>query len=261
MNQMGSTANDGFEGSMFLYTQPQLLTVEEHGHLGLNTSGQPYNFARSIRVVPLAAAEIGSAQKYYPVVFSDLKEPALLAVVGVLEDRNLFVDDNGKWDSAAYVPSYLRCHPFALASRPDDQYAVVIDRAAPVISENPDQPFFDGGKLTAPIQARVDFCTQYSAHEPATQAFCDRLAELDLLSGQKATFTPEGEGEEQTIASYVAVDFDRLQKLDTTAVERLFKDGMLSAIYAHRFSLENWFRLLERRQRSSPVRDTENVAE
>ena len=93
----------------------------------------------------------------------------------------------------------------------------------------------------------MDFCTQYSAHEPATQAFCDRLAELDLLSGQKATFTPEGEGEEQTIASYVAVDFDRLQKLDTTAVERLFKDGMLSAIYAHRFSLENWFRLLERR--------------
>jgi hypothetical protein len=257
MNQPRSTTYENFEGRMFLYTQPQLLTVEEHGHLGLNTSGRPYDFVRSIRFVPLAAAELSSAQKNYPVVFSDLKEPTLLAVVGVFEDLNLFVDDNGNWDGAAYVPAYLRCHPFALASRPDDQYAVVIDRAAPVISESPDQPFFDGRALTVPIQARVDLCEQFSAHRPATQAFCDRLVELDLLSGQQATFTPEGEGNVQTIASYVAVDFDRLQKLDATTVEKLFKDGMLSAIYAHRFSMENWFRLVERRNRlikAGPVR-------
>ena len=249
MNQPRATANENFEGRMFLYEQPQLLTVEEHGHLGLDTSSRPYEFCRSIRVVPLAAAEVSSAQKNYPVVFSDLKKPSLLAVVGVFEDRNLFVDDNGHWDSAAYVPAYIRCHPFALASRPNDQYAVVIDRAAPVISEKPDQPFFLGRDLAPPIQARVDFCAQFSAHRPATQALCDRLVELGVLSGQQATFTPEGQDKEQTIASYVAVDFDKLQKLDASTLEKLFRDGTLSAIYAHRFSLENWFRLLERRNR------------
>lgn len=258
MNQPHSTVHINFTGSMFLYTQPQLLTVEDHGHLGLNTSGQPYDFVRSIRVVPLAAAELSSAQKNYPVVFSDLEKPTLLAVVGVLEDRNLFVDDNGNWDIAAYVPSYLRSYPFAMASREDDQYAVVIDRAAPVISENPDQPFFDGQALTAPIQAKVDFSAQFAAHQPVTQAFCDRLVELELLSGQQATFTPEGESEEQTIASYVAVDFDKLKKLDATTVEKLFQDGMLAAIYAHGFSQENWFQLLKRRQRLSPTQVTDN---
>lgn len=249
MNQPSSTRNQNFEGRMFLYEQPQLLTVEEHGHLGLNNSSRPYEFCRSIRVVPIAAAEISSAQKNYPVVFSDLKKPSLLAVVGVFEDRNLFVDDDGGWDQAAYVPAYVRCHPFALASRPNDQYAVVIDRGARTISENPEQPFFEGRDLAAPIQARVDFCAQFTAHRPATQAFCDRLVELDLLSGQQATFTPQGEDKDRPIASYVAVDFDKLQKLDASKVERLFQDGMLSAIYAHRFSLENWFRLLERRNR------------
>lgn len=253
MNQPRSTTGESFEGRMFLYTQPQLLTVEEHGHLGLNTLSRPYEFARSIRVVPLAAAELSSAQKHYPVVFSDLRKPALLAVVGVFEDRNLFVDDDGKWEASVYVPAYLRCHPFALASRPNDQYAVVIDRAAPVISENPEQPFFDGRDLTPPIQARVDFCAQFTAHRPATQALCDRLVELDLLSGQQATFKPEGQDEEQTIASYVAVDFDKLQKLEAATLEKLFRDGILSAIYAHRFSLENWFRLLERRHRMKPA--------
>ena len=258
MNQPGPAANPDFEGRMFLYAEPQLLTVEEHGHLGLNTSRRPYDFARSIRVVPLAAVEIATAQKYYPVVFSDLEKPALLAVVGVLDDRNLFVDESGNWERDAYVPSYLRCYPFALASRADDQFAVVIDRAAPAISENPDQPFFDGGKLTPPIQAKVDFCAQFSAHQPSTQAFCDRLLELGLLSGQRATFTPEGESEEQTIASYVAVDFDKLRKLDAKTVEQLFQDGMLPPIYAHRFSLENWSRLLERQQRLDAVEGSGN---
>lgn len=248
MNQ--SKAPSEFENSMFLYLQPELLSVEEHGNLGLDNSVQPYGFARSIQYVPLAAAEIATAQKHYPVIFSAVKEPALMAVVGLTDDRNLFVDADGHWEQDVYVPSYLRCHPFALAGGSGDQFAVVIDRAAAAISDTPDQPFFDGAKLTPPIQARVDFCAKFSSHQPVTQAFCDRLAELELLSGQRATFTPEGESEQQTIASYVAVDFDRLRKLDAATLEKLFQDGMLGAIYAHQFSMENWSRLLERHQRS-----------
>lgn len=253
MSQPRSPADTDLEGNLFLYRKPQLLTVEEHGHLGLITSGRPYDFVRAIRVVPLAAAEISTAQKFYPVIFADLEKPTLLAVVGVDDDRNLFVDDNGHWDSAAYVPSYVRCHPFALAGSSSDQFAVVIDRAASVISENPDQPFFDGQTLAEPIQARVDFCAQFSAHRKVTDAFCNRLLELDLLSGQQATFKPEGKGKEQSIASYVAVDIEKLRKLDATTVEKLFRDGMLPAIYAHCFSLENWSRLLERQQRLGPA--------
>jgi hypothetical protein len=249
MNQPRPTKDQNLEGAKFLYAEPQLLTVEEHGHLGLNFSNRPYEFCRSIRMVPLAAAEIPSAQKFYPVVFSDLEKPSLLAVVGVFEDRNLFVDDDGQWDRTAYVPAYVRCHPFALASRPNEQYAVVVDRAALSISEKAEQPFFAGRHLAAPIQERVDFCAQINAHQPATEAFCDSLLELGLLSGQQSTFTPEGTDNPQPIATYVAVDFDKLQKLSVSKLEKLFSSGMLSAIYAHRFSLENWVRLLERRNR------------
>ena len=247
MNQTNTTAQKGFEGSLYLYSRPELLTVEDHGHLGLNNTDSPYDFASSIRAVPLAAAEVASAQKHYPIIFSDLEKPALLAVVGVLEDRNLFVDDNGHWDSTAYVPSYLRCYPFAMARGESDQYAVVVDRAASVVAENADQPFFDGKALAAPVQAQVDFSAKFAAHQPVTNAFCDRLAELKLLTGQQATFTPEGEDEAQTVASYVAVDFDKLRQLDASTIEKLFQDGMLGAIYAHQFSQENWTQLLQRR--------------
>lgn len=259
MNQPHPPAQQDFEGSMFLYTQPQLLSVEEHGHLGLKASDRPYDFVRDIRVVPLAAAEISTAQKFYPVIFSDPERPSLLAVVGIGDDRNLFVDDNGHWDSDAYVPSYIRCHPFALARSQGEQYAVIIDRDAAVISENPEQPFFDGQALTAPIQARVDFCSQFSAHRKVTDSFCDRMVELGLLSGQHATFTPQGETEQRTLASYVAVDFDKLRQLDAATVEQLFQEGMLPVIYAHRFSLENWSRLLERWQRRYPDKGLDSL--
>lgn len=250
MNRPGTTSGkENFEGKMFLYSRPELLTVEDHGHLGLNTAPRPFDFVKSIRVVPLAAVEIASAQKNYPIIFSDLKQPTLLAVVSILDDDNLFVDSDGKWDVATYVPAYIRCHPFALAARPNNQFAVVIDRDAPVISENPEQPFFNGKELTPPIQARVDFCAQYTSHRPATQALCDKLLELNLLSGQQASYKPDDGGDEQSIGSYVAVDFDKVKELDAGTLRELHLDGTLSMIYAHRFSLENWFRLLERRNR------------
>jgi hypothetical protein len=249
MNQSTAAAAGNLEGKMFLYSKPELLTVQDHGHLGLTASARPFDFVKSIRVVPIAAAEIASAQKNYPIIFTDLKKPALLAVVSVQDEVNLFVDENGKWDESAYLPAYIRCYPFALAPRPNDQYAVVIDRAASVITENAEQPFFDGTKLAAPIQASVDFCAQFTAHRPATKALCDKLVELDLLSGQQVTYKPDAGGEEQSLGSYIAVDLDKVRELDAGTLRQLHLDGTLSAIYAHRFSLENWFRLLERRNR------------
>ena len=249
MNQQSTNAGNGnFSGKLFLYSEPEILTVEDHGHLGINTLKRPHDFVKSVRSVPIAVAELTSAQRDYPIVFSNLKQPSLLAVVALLDDQNLFVDTNGEWDKSAYMPAYIRCHPFALAARPDDQYAVVIDRAASVISENPEQPFFDGKTLSASIQARVDFCGQFSAERKATKAFCDKMVELNLLSGQQATFNPNDNAEVQSSGPYIAVDFEKFKKLDAETLRQLHLDGALAAIYAQRFSLENWPRLLERRK-------------
>lgn len=249
MNEQSSAVErDGFSGSMFLYTQPELLTKENHGHLGINRPERPYDFAKSARAVPISLAEMRSAQRDYPIVFSDAKRPALLAALGVLDDVNLFVDENGDWDRSAYVPAYLRCYPFALASRPDGQHAIIIDRASPRIVENGEQPFFDGDVLAAPVQEHVNFCAQYHAYIRATDDFCTKVVELDLLSGQQVQYKGEDGSEEKTFATYVAVDQNKVDALDADTVLAMHKDGMLSSIYAQGFSLDNWIRLLERRK-------------
>ncbi|HET6628644.1 MAG TPA: SapC family protein, partial [Woeseiaceae bacterium] len=75
-----TTAERPVLGRMFLYEQPQLLTKEEHGGLGLSAVPQPYDFARRVRALPLVTLEFPVAQRDYPIVFSDSELPAPLAV-------------------------------------------------------------------------------------------------------------------------------------------------------------------------------------
>ena len=249
MNDNDTAAEqESITGSMFLYSQPELLTKEQHGHLGITRPPRPFDFVKSERAIPIALAEMASAQRNYPIVFSDTKQPLLLAAVGVLDENNLFVGDDGLWDDSAYVPAYLRCYPFALAMRPDGQASVIIDRAAPHISEDPEYPFFEGDNLSTAVQEHVNFCSQHNAYTQATREFCRRMVELDMLTGQQVTYKGETASQEKPIASYVAVNMQKLDELDADGPHKMYKDVILSAVYAHNFSLDNWMRLLERRK-------------
>jgi len=232
------------QGSMFLYQQPEYLNKEDHEHLGWRAPDKPFEFTRSVMSVPLVASEIASAQKHYPVVFSGKENPVPLAVVSVIKDRNMFVDEDGQWDRNCYIPSYLRRHPFAVARGDGDQFAIVIDRASKGISENPEAPFWEGEELSERTRQIVDFCGQFEAERNRTRDFTEKLAALGLLSEQKATHpTPEGE---RPIANFFAVNVEKLNTLPEEEIVAMHGNGYLSFIFAHLFSLENWGRLMVR---------------
>jgi len=241
----GQAALEIPKDSMFLYQKPELLTKEEHGSLGLITPKNPFEFASKINTVPLVAAEISSAQKHYPVVFSNPENAIPFAVVSVIKDENMFVDAAGNWERLCYIPSYLRRHPFAFAAGADDQFAVVIDRASNAISDNPEHPFFEDGALSERTQAMVDYCGQFEAERRRTEEFAASLKDLDLLSLQEVR--PEGGESEKKLANYYAVNPDKLNKLEPDVLKEFHQKGYLSFVFAHLFSLENWKRLLDRR--------------
>lgn len=235
------------DGSVYLYDQPELLSHKTHSGLGIDLGANRYGFTAKARLVPLVFTEIASAQKHYPVVFSDISNPMPLAVLGVLEDRNLYVNEEGNWEAQVYVPSYLRRYPFALARRNEEQFSMVIDRGASVISESPDLPFFEGTEPSESTARMMEFCRQYDAATEQTKAFCARLKELELLVDQQVTHQPESAPEPVTLANYVAVDTSKLQTLAAQQLAELHQQGWLASIYAHAFSMENWNQLLERR--------------
>jgi hypothetical protein len=247
MDSQSTAKEDSFEGEMYLYAQPELLTPEDHGDLGLITPKDTYGFARSVRAIPIAASEISSAAKHYPVIFSSIDSPALLAVLGI-QERNLFVDESGTWESNRYVPAYFRCYPFALASSEDKQLAVVIDRAASCVSDSPEIRFYEGKELSTAIKDSVDLCVTFTGHRRQTIAFCERLKELDLLVPRQITQRGKESPEESMVAAFAAVDGEKVKQLDDKLVAELNANGMLPAIYAHLSSLENWNYLINRNE-------------
>ncbi len=247
VDNIPGTPTGKISGSMYLYRNPELLTLEKHGNMGFRPPAQPFEFVRHVRAVPLTMFEFSSAQRHYPIVFSSLEEPVPLAVMGVLEDRNLFVDDAGNWDKMSYVPNYLRCYPFAIASEPGGRMAVVVDVDAPSVSEEPEYPFFVGDKPSEHTDTLTQFCAQYDAERKRTREFCERLVELDLLAALRATHTPEGAEEPERLADYISVNVEKLNALSADVLKDLHDSGFLAAIYLQIYSLENWRRLVGRR--------------
>lgn len=234
------------QDGLFLYEQLELMSAEQHGALGLTPADKPYAFASGVRAIPLTLAEFGSAQRNFPIVFTNLEDPFPVAVVGLLEDENLFIND-GVWDEASYVPAYLRCHPFAFAGEQDGRIAVVIDRKASTVTENAKYPFFVDGKLATETESMMRFCAQYEAERVRTLKFCTQLRDLGLLASQRVSHTPDGSTEETVLANYVSVDTKKLAELSDEAVVELHRSGLLASVYLQAYSMENWQPLMFRR--------------
>lgn len=235
-------------GRAFLYEQPELLNREAHGSLGVSPPERPYEFVRGVRALPLTLPEFSTAMRHYPIVFSSLEDPVPLAVVAVLDDTNLFVDEEGQWDPLCYVPSYLRAYPYAFARDEQGRTALVIDRASSAVTENPRYPFFADDDVSEMTKQMIQFCSQYEAERARTQQLCARLQELGLLTSQQASYTPAGAEEPQSLANYVCIDVRKLTDLDKDTVYEFHRAGDLSWMYAHLHSLDNWRVLMARRQ-------------
>jgi len=234
-------------GQMFLYEKPELLTKELHSAMGFSVMERPYEFVRNVRAVPLTMVEFGSAQRTFPIIFSNMENPIPLAVHGILDDENLFVDEDGNWDEMSYVPMYLRCHPFTCASGDGDRMAVVVDTAAATVSDDPQFPFFVDGEISKQTEDLMKVCAQYDAERKRTQEFCDRVKALELLAPLRAAHTPEGASEPEPLANYIAINAEKLNDLPADVIFELHTKGFLSAMYLQLYSLENWRHLMARR--------------
>ncbi|MCG8434237.1 MAG: SapC family protein, partial [Gammaproteobacteria bacterium] len=91
------------------------LDRQKHAGLGLRQD-QAYRFAAQLNAIYIVATEFFVAAKHYPIVFGkDSATGAFLpvAITGLTDKQNLFVDNNGMWRKDCYVPAYVRRYPFS----------------------------------------------------------------------------------------------------------------------------------------------------
>jgi hypothetical protein len=73
-------------------------------------------FLAKQHAIPVTIDEFAVAQRHYPIIFSAGDNPVPLALMGLNEGINTFVDDEGKLIGDVYVPRL--CAPLSFPARP-----------------------------------------------------------------------------------------------------------------------------------------------
>jgi len=245
-------------GTMFLYGQPELLNLQNHSELGVRAAQMPFGFCSKVRAIPLTISEIAEASRYYPVVFGSQEELQPLAIVGLLDDVNLFVDEDGNWDPYAYIPGYIRRYPFGLAAEAGgDRFALIIDAAFEGVHRDADRKLFNDGQLSELSKQALEFTKTYETNRRLTEEVMQSIKELDMITGQTAQYTPTGAMTPQPFAQYWGIDEKKLIELPDEEFLKVRRLNVLPIIYAHLLSLGNWRSLILRRMRRYKMTETE----
>jgi len=242
-------------GQVLFYQQPEPLSSEAHGNLGVTKIEQPFAFLREAHAIPLTVTEFGLCAGSYPIIFVG-EERTPIAVMGVRQGQNLYVDANGQPDQDYYVPAFARRYPFVFAADPNsDQLLLCVDRKAPMVSDQPEVPFFENGEASKFTNDAIEFCKEFERQRRATTEFTEMMKKHDLFEQKSVSFQPRDAqgneaGPQQKIADYFAIDENKLNALPDAAMLELKNAGALGATYAHMVSLLNWQRIISRAVRT-----------
>lgn len=226
------------------YQNPVALHPTAHGAAGL-AEALDYGFARKTNAIPVSLAEIPIAALSYPIAFTTEGGARPVAVVGLRQDENLFVDAKGAWLDGAYVPAYVRRYPFILAEYGEGEERGVqlcIEDHPEILVHGAGQPLFADGEPSRIVKSAFDFCKSLRAADLATAPFVEALVACGMLEGRAATIQLPTGGDLK-MAGFATIDEAKLRALPDEVFLLLRRQGWMSAIYAQMLSALNWARL------------------
>ncbi len=191
--------------------------------------------------VPLTAEEFPDAGRNFPIIFSSGENSVPLALMGLNEGVNVFLDKDSKLLENVYVPAYVRRYPFLLAKlQPDsEELSLCFDPTCDLVGEGKEgNALFDGEKPTEATQGLLDFCRNFEEAGLRTQNFVEELEKLKLLMDGEVAIQQEGNEQPFIYRGFRMVDEAKLRELRGDTLRTLNQNGMLALIYAHLFSLQ-----------------------
>lgn len=224
---------------ILLYESIVPLNRERHSDLRLKSLNGDCSFAAKSHYVPLAGTEFYQAAGDYPIVFAGQgAESTPVAILGLREGENAFVESDGRWRDGTYVPAFVRRYPFVLArgneDDPDNLTVCVDESYAGFTREEGDGEalFGEEGTEGPALENAVKFLQEYLAESERTRVFAQRLFELDLLVRRDVQIT-DAEGAQFILRDFRVVDPSKLDALDDATVTELHRNGFLGWIHAH----------------------------
>lgn len=229
------------QGLPIFYQDLVPLNSNEHG----NFKSRPMDSAKFMQgqhAIPLTVEEFVSASRNFPIIFSAGDNPVPLALMGMNEGVNVFLDDEGKFSSPVYLPAYIRRYPFMLARlRPDsDELTLCFDPTSEVIGDFKDEgtALFDGNEATDTTREILKFCEDFEQAGARTAAFVEELQKYGLLMEGEVAIQQEGKEAPYVYRGFQMVNEEKLRDMRGDELRKINQNGMLPLIHAHLFSLQ-----------------------
>jgi hypothetical protein len=230
-------------GLPLFYTNPTPLDATKHAKLGLK-EGFGMGFAAKANAVPVNLIEMPQICHFYPIAFSPDENATPVALMGLRDGENLFVNAKGQWADNAYIPAYIRRYPFIFSEMPGtDQLTLCVDQNKDIVDDKGSQKFFgEDGKPSQLAQNALEFCKSYHAAAQQTLEFSRALASSGLLVDRQAEINI-GEGRRINFSGFRIVDEAKLAQMSDKDFLEWRRQGWLPFLYAHLFSGVQWQRL------------------
>jgi hypothetical protein len=222
------------------YSNPEPLDASKHKGLALQ-KGFGFGFTQEANAVPVNLIEMTQICHYYPIAFSPDENATPVAILGLRDNENLFVDAQGQWNSNSYIPAYIRRYPFIFSEMPEgDQLTLCVDMNTDIVKKSGDQTFFDNeGKASELSQNALEFCKSYHAAAQQTLAFSKALAESGLLIEREAQLNVAG-NRRISFSGFKIINEEKLAEMKDADFLEWRKKGWLPFIYAHLLSGSQW---------------------
>ena len=217
------------------------LNTRDHANWKSKTF-ERVDFFAGQHAVPVTVDEFADCQRTLPIVFSSGENSVPIALMGLNEGVNVYIDADGKMTEPVYVPAYVRRYPFLLARLRQDseELSLCFDPTAGVLGNFDDGRalFKDNGEPSEYTAEVLQYCENFEQSGQRTRAFMDELAKAELIMDGEIAITQNDQPDKPFIyRGFRMVDETKLRELPVEKLEEYNKSGLLVLIYAHLFSL------------------------
>src|SRR6266702_1147404 len=230
----------------------EIVPLYKNQKVRLPAPGALPEFCRKVNAVPISYSEFAVAWREYPLALITADQLRTFRPAGVTGGETLFLRD-GLWDGSVYLPEYVRRYAFCMARVALDSVEqadrlICVEKA--FVSEEGERMFDDSGLALARWQPIEKLLQEYEADLERSRELCAILADYALLEPFTLQTSLKG-SEAVNLGGMYRVDERKLEFLNAAQHKNLIRKGVMGRIYAHLISLENFARLLARKNSAS----------
>ena len=230
----------GVPGLPMLYKDITPLSSQDHRSWKMRPMAT-LEILKGVHALPITCDEFPVAQRYFPIVFSTGPDSVPLALMGLNEGVNVYVDDEGNWKQGTYLPAFMRRYPFLLArlAQDSEELSLCFDPTAGMLGDFEDGlPLFTAdGEPDQVVKDMLGFCEQFEHAAQRTTAFMKDLEETGLLEDGELTIGQPDQPQPYVYRGFRMINETKLRDLRGDQLRKMQQNGMLTLIYAHLFSL------------------------